>query len=250
MTILDAETIRKNFAAYLRFHGKALDVLRKAKGKCTYVEISKEVGLPKTTTSSLLNNAQKLGLATKEENGCYKKIPGIMAYKQNVSTNEEPPKSPTKSLMKKASISVDPLEREAWRNAESYPLMYILENKIRQLILSRLGTDWWKTPTVPQKIIDYAQRIKEDEKETPWMENRGDHPVYYITLKHLCTIIQMNGSNFKKIEKMNVFLTRFEDLYPLRNSLAHNRSLTPRDKSEIELSVGKISKLLKVKYNI
>lgn len=157
-----------------------------------------------------------------------------------------------KKIERKMKTLKDILVRDAWNNAVVYPHFFILENILRKLILSQLGYNisWWKKPYVTDKIIDYANKIKEDEKEIPWRPPSGNHPIYYVTLKHLSKIIQMNWPKFKRLGEQNSFLIRLGDLFPIRNSLAHNIPVTSRDKKETEISVDKIRKLIKNGYGL
>jgi len=179
-------------------------------------------------------------------------IADIIDKYKTKKNNERKIELPIKKFKRKINLCTNPLERDAWRNAIIYPSVYILENKLRMLILKQMGADqsWWITPKVPQRIIDYANKIKEDEKSTPWIEERGDHPIYYVTLKHLTKIIQINWPKFNKLGNQNSFLTRLEDLFPMRHGLAHHIPLTPRDKKEVDLTKDKICKLINSKYKI
>jgi DNA-binding Lrp family transcriptional regulator len=249
--MIDSDKLQKNYKTFLDSHPQALNVLRKANGKRTYKEIAKELGMPATKVSSLLSQAKKYEFVKKEK-GLYKKVPGILGFapKRKISVPEIT--SPKKSFKQKTKKAKSVLERDAWKNAEIYPSIYILENKLRELILRQLGANetWWKKPAVTQKILDYAKKIKDDENETPWIAPKCDHPVYYVTLKHLCKIIRQNWPKFKKLGEQNIFLARFTDLYPIRNSLAHNVALKSRDKKEVEISTEKIYSIIKAKYNL
>lgn len=157
----------------------------------------------------------------------------------------------SKKFSRKSKKSVDLIDKEAWKNAAAYPFFYSLENSLRKLILNRMGNDmsWWKRPFVTDKIVEYATKIAEDEKEIPWRLSRGStHPIYYLTLNHLAKIIQMNWPKFNKLGDMTSFLTRLKDLIPIRNSIAHHVPITVRDSKEVEISTDKILKIIKNKY--
>jgi len=157
-----------------------------------------------------------------------------------------------KDFSKKAVKSQSPLEKEAWENARCYPPLYILENKLRILIFTRMGRDelWWKKPSINQKIEEYAKNMKQNNESTPWIKKQGDHPMYYITLSHLSKLIELNWNSFKKLKNLHKFLSWLDDLIIIRNSLAHNAPLSNRDKKEIEVQVPKILSVLKKEYNI
>ncbi len=162
-------------------------------------------------------------------------------------------KKASKNFKKRAKTASDPLMRDAWNNAEIYPQIYFLENTIRNLILEQFGNDtsWWKKPYVKEDTLEYAERIKNDEKLTPWITPKGTHPIYYITLKHLKKILEMNWpTHFKQLAKdRNEFLVRFTDLLPIRNALAHNVPIGVMEEKEVEISVNKICKIIKSAYH-
>lgn len=249
--VLDAEKLEKNFNSFIKSHNKAIDILKKADGKKDYKEIAKETKLNEKTVSPLLKKAERLGLAKRVKPGIYKKQPGILGFapSRTFGKQEVRFKKSFKTKIKKAKST---LEEDAWKNAEVYPFIFILENTLRKLILQQLGNDiaWWKKPFVAKEIIAYAESIKKQEEETPWIKQRGDHPIYYVTLKHLSKIIQINWNKFSKLGEQNTFLTRLKDLFPIRNSLAHNIPLTSRDRKEVDIAVDKIVKIIKSKYKI
>lgn len=161
-------------------------------------------------------------------------------------------KSTKSSFVQKMKKAQDPIQKAAYFNASIYPDIFILENKLRSLILKILGGDvsWWKKPSITDKIQKYARSIKEDEKETPWLPPNGGHPLYYVTLKHLCKIVELNWPKFNKLGKQNKFLTMMDDLTAIRNRLAHNTELKNRDKNEIKIQIPKILSIIKQAYNI
>lgn len=166
--------------------------------------------------------------------------------------NSEGAPDHSRKFSRKVRLSVDPIEREAWKNASAYPYFYRLENSLRLLILKRMGGDalWWKRPFVPDKIVEYTQRIEEDEKEIPWRASRGkSHPIYYATLNHLSKIIQVNWPTFNKLGDQSSFLTRLKDLIPIRNSIAHHVPITSRDSQEVDISIDKILKIIENTYS-
>jgi hypothetical protein len=173
----------------------------------------------------------------------------VAKYKLKKPVEQSPDLS--KSVDRKAKVSSDPLEREAWKNARAYPRYYTLENTLRFLILNRMGNDvsWWTRPSVPDKIVEYAKRIEDDEKEIPWRTLRQNvHPIYYVTLTHLAKIIHVNWPKFDKLGEQNTFLTRLRDLVPIRNSIAHHIPISLRDSQEVNISIDKILQIIKNKY--
>jgi len=248
------ENLERNLELFLRQHSQSLAILKRANGSNSYLTISKDLKIHPTTVSSVLKFAEQIKIA-KKINGNYKKVTGSLGLFKRLPKKkflEKKQLEVSKSFKSKIRRTSNQLEIDAWKNAEVYPLIYILENRMRELILTQLGEtrSWWKKPFITRGIMDYAERIKQEEGDTPWIKSKGDNPIYYVTLSHLCKIIRMNWSKFNKFGKLETFFARFDDLFPIRNNLAHNVPLTNRDKKEITLISDKILILIKSKYGI
>jgi len=139
--------------------------------------------------------------------------------------------------------------QEAYRNAEIYPYLYVLENSLRNLILETFKDeeDWWsdkKFVSVP--IQEYAKKIQEAEKNHPWLgKGRGAHPIYYVNLEHLFKIIEKNfNPRFKKIFDLQDLSTWIKECVPIRNLVAHNIRTEKEERENIKIRAKYICNLI------
>jgi len=86
---------------------------------------------------------------------------------------------------------------EASDMAKIYPLLYILENSIRELVdrvmTSQFGSKWWDSQAPKNIRRKVADRMTGDKKHE-WHQRRGGRPIDYIDLPDLPRVL-------KKIEK-------------------------------------------------
>lgn len=166
-------------------------------------------------------------------------------------TRKATPKSPRSvNVGSKFSIksSILPLARlnEAKMMADDiYPLLYVLENSLRELIL-RIMDDaygknkWWNASYVPDGIIKKVTYRISNEKNEPWHGKRGSgvHQIYYTDLLDLHKIIEFkpNWKKFKSIIANKRWLkTRLEEIRLTRNIIMHCNPLAPNDKKRLEV---------------
>lgn len=129
---------------------------------------------------------------------------------------------------------------EAKKMAENvYPLLYVLENSIREVILrvmkGKYGANWWDTK-VHKDIKKTVQDRKNDEQKNPWHGPRGAHEIYYTDLEHLQRIVQNNWCDFEAIlPDQQWFTQRLKEISKSRNPVAHMNPLNPKDIKRIEV---------------
>ena len=86
---------------------------------------------------------------------------------------------------------------EANEMAVVYPVLYLLENSIREVIdrvmISRYGDNWWDSEA-PKGLRDTVSGRMADEKKNCWHQRRGDRPIDYLDLNQLTTLM-------RKVEK-------------------------------------------------
>jgi hypothetical protein len=91
---------------------------------------------------------------------------------------------------------------DAKRMTEAYALLYVLENSIREVInkvLSKnLGNNWWDDPS-NSKLQKIAQDRIDTEDKNAWHGRRGFHPIYYVDLAELKSLITKYWAYFKDI---------------------------------------------------
>lgn len=166
---------------------------------------------------------------------------------KNSSSNGTKPLK--KSNFKKKIIDAqNPLEKAAYENASLYPHIFILENKLRQIILKVFEDElgWWDSSKIVHgDIQEYAKRIQDAEKKYKWIDSRGDHSIYYINLEHLFKITEMNWTRFKKIFGDQGHLrTWIAESVPVRNLIAHNIKTKKLERDDLIRNSSKICKLI------
>jgi hypothetical protein len=127
--------------------------------------------------------------------------------------------------------------------AEVFPLVFVLENSIRNLIekrLSKFGSHWWDT-RVPSDVKRNVQRTIERERMFTYREARGDQPLLYANFADLKKIIleDANRSSFADVIKdFDLLRAKMDEVYMARNNLAHSVALSRNDVARITLFYG------------
>ena len=256
-TIVDSELIKKNCLYYCGLHSKSVDVLRKANGKTDYRQIAKMLGLHETKVSSLLKDAQKLGLAEKTGK-FYKKKPGILKFM--------PTPKPKKSKVEKLSDVVEKtgekklqlrnskygetfgidFREKSVEMAKGYMWLYLTENTLRELIrlVFKDEQNWW------EKRVNKG--IKNSVKEI--MEGYSYHgakrkdELEYTHLGQLKEIITNNWDMFLPFlneKNKDRFQFNIDKAIPSRDSIAHCTPLTSEDFKIVDVRFKDILKMIK-----
>jgi hypothetical protein len=131
---------------------------------------------------------------------------------------------------------------------ESFPQVFVLENSIRNLIITKLtkayGSDWWNKARI-KGIRDTVQRTIDKEKKHPHREKRGLHPIFYSNFADLKQIILNERNQFTDvIIDFQWFEVEMDQVYMARNSLAHSVLISEDDASRIRLFYRDWARLL------
>jgi hypothetical protein len=130
---------------------------------------------------------------------------------------------------------------EAKKMAEDvYPLIYIFENSVRNLILNvlskKFGNSWWDskvTSSVKRKVADR----KISENRNSWHGKRGAHEIYYTDIDDLIAIIKRNWSEFEEIFPKQSWIENIIDTIEVsRNTIAHNNPLNDHDIKRLKIN--------------
>ncbi len=124
---------------------------------------------------------------------------------------------------------------EARQMAQVYPLLYVLENSIREVIkrvmAAKYGPGWWDTQLTAGKVKGVhdaadTRRTQETTKNS-WHQRRGAHPIDYTDLGQLLTIIQAKQGDFipSVIRELEWFTQFMRELEPSRHVLCHMNPL-------------------------
>ena len=130
--------------------------------------------------------------------------------------------------------------KETEEMADIYPLLYVLENSIRELInrvmTANYGKDWWSERTKRKKTKSIANTVKQrmaKEEKNRWHQRRGEHPIYYTDFGDLKTLLSSNEDKFFPdiLSSKERFMIAMDDLELSRNVLCH---MNPLDKTNIQ----------------
>ncbi|MBI2105623.1 hypothetical protein HYT56_02165 [Candidatus Woesearchaeota archaeon] len=176
----------------------------------------------------------------------------VAKYARNNRGNNSKPKS-APDFKRKISNSQDPMEKEAYTNASIYPYVFLLENKLRNVIFNKFksNSNWWTdTKIVKKDIQEYAEKIQKAEQKYKWVDARGEHPIYYVNLEHLFKIIEKNWNEFKNIfNDLGHLRTWIAECIPVRNLIAHNIKTKKPERDDIIKSSRKICTLIEKNKN-
>lgn len=144
---------------------------------------------------------------------------------------------------------------EASEMAVIYPLIYILENSIREVIdrvmISQHGDNWWDSEA-PKGLRDIVAGRMADEKKNSWHQRRGDRPIDYLDLNQLPALM-------RKIEKEVVsdiipsleWFTQFiEEVYKSRCVICHMNPLHKDNIQALKVRLTQWQKQISAKKNL
>lgn len=125
---------------------------------------------------------------------------------------------------------------EAKDMAALYPILYVLENSMREVVKrvmhDKFGPDWWDTQLLTGKLKSAyntaASRMTKEGRQR-WHQRRGDHPVDYIGLDELGDIITGKQDAFftnMLATDVDWFRHYMKELEPSRNVLCHMNPLS------------------------
>jgi hypothetical protein len=143
--------------------------------------------------------------------------------------------------------------QEARAMATIYPLLYVLENSMRDIIkrvmARKFGVDWWDTELTTAKLkpihIKVAERMQMEECAS-WHQKRGSHPIDYTDFSHLETIILSKHEHFIPdiIGDREWFVQFMKELKPSRNVICHMNPLDSHNVADIRIRAKRWEKLV------
>lgn len=144
---------------------------------------------------------------------------------------------------------------DAQKMAGIYPLLYLLENSIRRLIISVLeqsyGVDWWNSGlsnsgNVKKIKASVADRMA-GENQKKWHQKRGAHEIYYTDFNSLGTIIFSKKEDFfpEPLGDQTFIQGLFNEIIPSRNVLGHMNPLENDSITDIRLKYSRWLKIVK-----
>lgn len=130
---------------------------------------------------------------------------------------------------------------DATKMASVYPVVYIFENSVRNLIsnvmTSKHEEKWWET-NVGAKIKEKVKGRMDNEDKNRWHGRRGAHPIFYTDIDELKSIITANWSDFEDMFPNLQWVTgKIDEIEMSRNVIAHNNPLEDRDIVRLKLNL-------------
>jgi hypothetical protein len=135
---------------------------------------------------------------------------------------------------------------EARSMANVYPLLYVLENSIREVIrrvmTARFGDDWWNTQMAGGRLVNLVDKVAarmSTEKRHSWHQRRGAHPIDYTDFEDLLTIAQGKTSVFfpQLLGDQDWFRQFFREVIPSRNVVCHMNPLSDTNAADIGIKL-------------
>jgi Swt1-like HEPN len=132
---------------------------------------------------------------------------------------------------------------------EVFPLLYIFENSVRDLIERVLeakhGAEWWDT-VVPPRVRRRAEENKAAEGQDPWHGARGARPVDYVFLTDLWAIIKHRWPDFSALFPTQAWVESIitGDMNVSRRPLAHMNPIHKDDVTNIKAAFRKWTRQL------
>jgi len=140
-------------------------------------------------------------------------------------------------------------------NKKAYEYLYILENKLRKLIVEVLtkksnenNLSGWTT-LIQRNIIQKWEKRKSEEDRNYQRVGESSKLVDYSEFGDIKLIIQKNWDEFSKIfNDQEVIGSKLDELEVIRNTIAHNRKLPPRELERLKIYSSDIDNIVK-KYS-
>lgn len=152
-------------------------------------------------------------------------------------------------------ILPDRILNDAKEMAGIYPLLYVLENSIREVInrvmTSAHGIGWWDTDA-PRGLRDTVSKRMEDESVNSWHQRRGVHPIYYLDLNQLPPLVRkIRKKLVPSILQSSEWFEHFiNEVYQSRCVLCHMNPLDKDSVQSVKLRLNQWQKLVTAKKDL
>ncbi|MBA7676927.1 hypothetical protein ES703_85173 [subsurface metagenome] len=144
---------------------------------------------------------------------------------------------------------------EAKDMATVYPLLYVLENSIREIIdlvmSSRYGDNWWDSEA-PKGLRDTVTNRMANEKRDSWHQRRGARPIDYLDLNQLPTLMRKIEREVVPdiISSLEWFTQLVEEVYKSRCVVCHMNPLDKDNVQGVKLRFRQWQKLINAKRDL
>lgn len=138
---------------------------------------------------------------------------------------------------------------DALEMARLYSVLHAFENEVRSLIRDTLneqvGSEWWDTNAVPNKVKNMAESRQKTAEKDSWLEGAKGDRLEFVDFGDLASIIIENWSHFKDTMPSQAWIRqRMTELEKARNFVAHNRMLLPSEFQRIYMYISDWNKVV------
>ncbi|MFZ0886892.1 MAG: hypothetical protein WA005_00430 [Candidatus Binataceae bacterium] len=136
-------------------------------------------------------------------------------------------------------------------NLGVYGCLFVVETVVRELIIEQLeaaaGPRWY-VQRLPADLLTKYRGAVQEARRVKWVQLVPHHPVYYLDFPDLRKILS-RADNWKDgfapvILKKDLFLATLEELDPIRNAVAHNRTTSESALKLAESAFAKVRNYL------
>lgn len=144
---------------------------------------------------------------------------------------------------------------EAKDMAAVYPLLYVLENSIREVIhrfmTNRYGSKWWHSKA-PRALRETVSNRMSDEEKNSWHQRRGARPVDYLDLKQLPTLMRQMEEEMVPgvIPSIEWFTQLVDEVYKSRCVVCHMNPLDKINAQSVRIKYTQWQKQISAKKHL
>ena len=136
-----------------------------------------------------------------------------------------------------------------------YPLLYVLENSIREIIdrfmTSYYGSKWWDSKA-PKELRETVNRRMSDEQKNSWHQRRGARPIDYVDLNQLSTLMRRLEKEVVPtiIPSIEWFTQLVEEVYKSRCVVCHMNPLDTVNIQSVKIRFTQWQKQISAKKSL
>jgi hypothetical protein len=131
-------------------------------------------------------------------------------------------------------------------------LLRHLEQDLRVFIsgqLSSIDANWWMRRIPPEVRQAAEHRLQQRERTWPWTPGVEATPIHYVDFSDYSKIIGFDqnwsgvfGRFFGDVE---IIRSKLRELEPIRNDIAHSRTLSTEARTKLRLYAGELTRMMK-----
>jgi hypothetical protein len=144
---------------------------------------------------------------------------------------------------------------EARDMAAIYPLLYVLENSIREIIdrfmTNHYGSKWWDSKA-PKELRETVSKRMSDEQKNSWHQRRGARPIDYIDLNQLPALMRRLEKEVVPdiIPSIAWFTQLVEEVYKSRCVVCHMNPLDTVNTQSVKIRFTQWQKQIGAKKSL